>query len=72
MKALFNDGWVFSEYEFDSSSMYKDGEPIYFTLDQFYDLGFSEMLLILIHLKLILLEMEFISVQFPKMKKNLR
>ena len=39
MKALFNDGWVFSEYEFDSSSMYKDGEPIYFTPDQFYDLS---------------------------------
>ena len=39
MKTLFNDGWVFSEYEFDSSTMYKDGEPIYFTPDQFYDLS---------------------------------
>ena len=39
MKILFNDGWVFSEYAFDSSSMYKDGEPIYFTPDQFYDIS---------------------------------
>ena len=37
MKTLFNDGWVFSEYGFDSSLNYKDGEPVYFTPDQFYD-----------------------------------
>ena len=37
MKTLFNDGWVFNEYEFDASSMYKDNEPILFTPDQFYD-----------------------------------
>ena len=37
MKCLFNDGWVFSEYEFDASTMYKDNEPILFTPDQFYE-----------------------------------
>ena len=37
MKTLFNDDWVFSEYEFDSSENYKDKEPILFTPDQFYE-----------------------------------
>ena len=37
MKTLFNDGWVFSEYELDPNSNYKDKEPILFTPDQFYD-----------------------------------
>ena len=37
MKTLFNDGWVFSEYELDPNSMYKDNEPILFTPDQFYE-----------------------------------
>ena len=36
MKTLFNDNWVFSEYEIDYDSMYDDGEPILFTPDQFY------------------------------------
>ena len=42
MKTLFNDGWVFSEYEIDSSSMYKDGKAILFTPDQFYDKSNSQ------------------------------
>ena len=37
MKTLFNDGWVFSEFEIDYTSMYKDGNPILFTPDQFYE-----------------------------------
>ena len=37
MKTLFNDDWVFSEYELDSSSMYKDTEPILFNPEQFYE-----------------------------------
>ncbi len=37
MKTLFNDGWVFSEYELDPNSNYNDKEPILFTPDQFYD-----------------------------------
>ena len=37
MKTLFNDGWVFSESEIDRNSMYKDGKPVLFSPDQFYD-----------------------------------
>jgi beta-galactosidase len=37
MKTLFNDSWVFSEYEIDYNSMFEDGEPILFTPDQFYE-----------------------------------
>ena len=37
MKTLFNDNWVFSEYEIDYNSMFEDGEPILFTPDQFYE-----------------------------------
>ena len=37
MKTLFNDGWVFSESEIDSNSMYKDGTKVLFTPDQFYN-----------------------------------
>ena len=37
MKTLFNDGWVFSESEIDRNSMYKDGKPVLFSPDQFYE-----------------------------------
>ena len=37
MRTLFNDDWLFSEYEIDYDSMYKDGKKILFTPDQFYD-----------------------------------
>ena len=37
MRTLFNDGWIFSEYEIDYDSMYEDGKPILFTPDQFLD-----------------------------------
>ena len=39
MKALFNDGWVFSEYGFDSTMNYKDGEPVLLTPDEFLDIS---------------------------------
>ena len=41
MKTLFNEGWVFSEYEIESDSMYKDGNPILFTPDRFYEISNS-------------------------------
>ena len=37
MKKLFNDGWQFAELAFDEASMYKDGNPVFFTPDQFFD-----------------------------------
>ena len=37
MRSLFNDGWTFSEYEIDYNSMYKDGNKILFTPDEFLD-----------------------------------
>ena len=39
MKTLFNDGWVFSEYGFDSTMNYKDGEPVLLTPDEFLDIS---------------------------------
>ena len=42
MKNLFNDGWQFSELALDESSMYKDGNPILFSPDQFYELTSSQ------------------------------
>ena len=39
MKALFNEGWVFSEYGFDSTMNYKDGEPVLLTPDKFLDIS---------------------------------
>ena len=37
MRSLFNDGWTFSEYQIDYNSMYKDGNKILFTPDEFLD-----------------------------------
>ena len=37
MKTLFNDGWQFSELSLDEKTMYKDGTPVLFTPDQFFD-----------------------------------
>ena len=37
MKTLFNDGWQFFELALDEKSMYKDGTPVLFTPDQFFD-----------------------------------
>ena len=37
MKTLFNDGWQFSELSLDEKTMYKDGAPVLFTPDQFFD-----------------------------------
>ena len=37
MKSLFNDGWIFSELAIDEASMYKDGKPVFFSPDNFYD-----------------------------------
>ena len=37
MRKLFNDGWVFSEYEINYESMYKDGNPILLEPDQFLE-----------------------------------
>jgi len=39
MKTLFNDGWVFSEYGFDSTMNYKDGEPVLLTPEEFLDIS---------------------------------
>ena len=36
-RTLFNDNWLFSEYEIDYDSMYEDGKKILFTPDQFLD-----------------------------------
>ena len=37
MKTLFNDGWQFFELALDEKSMYKDGTPVLFTPDQFFE-----------------------------------
>ena len=37
MKKLFNDGWQFAELPLDYNSMFKDGNPILFNPEQFYD-----------------------------------
>ncbi len=42
MKKLFNDGWLFSELALDEASMYKEGKPLLFTPDQFFDLSASQ------------------------------
>ena len=39
MRTLFNDGWAFSEYEIDYSSMYKDGKPVLLNPDQFLEIA---------------------------------
>lgn len=42
MKTLFNDGWHFAEFALDEVSMYKDGNPVLFTPDQFFDLSSAQ------------------------------
>lgn len=37
MKILFNDNWQFAELPLDSNSLYKDGTPVLFSPDDFYD-----------------------------------
>jgi len=37
MKTLFNDGWQFFKLALNEKSMYKDGTPVLFTPDQFFD-----------------------------------
>ena len=37
MKALFNDGWQFAELGITNESMYKDGKPVLFNPEQFYE-----------------------------------
>ena len=37
MKTLFNDGWQFYELALDEKTMYKDGAPLLFTPDQFFE-----------------------------------
>ena len=37
MKTLFNDGWQFFELALDEKTMYKDGAPLLFTPDQFFE-----------------------------------
>ena len=42
MKKLFNDSWLFSEFALDEASMYKEGKPLLFIPDQFFDLSTSQ------------------------------
>ena len=37
MKTLFNDGWQFYELALDEKTMYKDGAPLLFTPEQFFE-----------------------------------
>ena len=37
MRTLFNDGWEFSELSLDESIMYKDGKPVLFSPEQFFE-----------------------------------
>ncbi len=37
MKTLFNDGWQFAELGITNESMYKDGKPVLFNPEQFYE-----------------------------------
>lgn len=37
MRTLFNDKWEFYELPIDESSMYKDGKPVLFSPDQFFE-----------------------------------
>jgi len=37
MKTLFNDNWQFAEISIDNDSMYKDGNPVFFVPEQFYN-----------------------------------
>lgn len=37
MKTLFNDGWQFSELALDGDSMFKNGAPVLFSPDEYFD-----------------------------------
>ena len=37
MRNLFNDNWEFFELPLEESSMYKDGKPVLFSPDQFFE-----------------------------------
>ena len=37
MRNLFNDGWEFSELPLDESTMYKDGKPVLFSPEKFFE-----------------------------------